>query len=63
VSPHGNTPEAIRNHSVFEGVEIGNTSARSRATKLVTKSLLIYAEGRGAPPPSPTPSTNSPAKS
>ena len=48
--PNGNTPEAIRNHPLLEGVEIGNTGARSHATKLVTKTLLMYAEGRGAAP-------------
>ena len=48
--PNGNTPEAIRNHPLLEGVEIGKTGARSHATKLVTKTLLMYAEGRGAAP-------------
>ena len=48
--PNGKTPEAIRNHPLLEGVEIGNTGARSHATKLVTRTLLMYAEGRGAAP-------------
>ncbi|MDE2763388.1 MAG: PQQ-binding-like beta-propeller repeat protein [Gemmatimonadota bacterium] len=48
--PNGDTPDAIRNHPLLEGVEIGNTGARSHATKLVTRTLLMYAEGRGAAP-------------
>ena len=48
--PNGNTPESVRNHPLLEGLEIGNTGARSHATKLVTKTLLMYAEGRGAAP-------------
>ncbi len=48
--PNGHTPDAIRNHPLLEGVDIGNTGARSHATKLVTSTLLMYAEGRGAAP-------------
>ena len=48
--PNGQTPDAIRNHPLLEGVDVGNTGARSHATKLVTGSLLMYAEGRGAAP-------------
>ena len=48
--PNGNTPESVRNHPLLEGLEIPNTGARSHATKLVTKTLLMYAEGRGAAP-------------
>ncbi len=48
--PNGQTPDAIRNHPLLEGVDVGNTGARSHATKLVTSSLLMYAEGRGAAP-------------
>ncbi len=48
--PNGDTPESIRNHPLLQGIEIGNTGARSHATKLVTRTLLMYAEGRGAAP-------------
>ncbi|MCY3548146.1 MAG: PQQ-binding-like beta-propeller repeat protein [Gemmatimonadetes bacterium] len=48
--PNGQTPDAVRNHPLLEGVDIGNTGARSHATKLVTGTLLMYAEGRGAAP-------------
>jgi len=48
--PNGQTPDAVRNHPLLEGVDIGNTGARSHATKLVTSTLLMYAEGRGAAP-------------
>ncbi len=48
--PNGHTPDAIRNHPLLEGVDVGNTGARSHATKLVTSTLLMYAEGRGAAP-------------
>ena len=40
--PNGTTPDDIRNHPALEGVEIGNTGARAHATKLVTKTLLMY---------------------
>ena len=48
--PNGDTPDNIRNHPALQGVEIGNTGARSHATKLVTSTLLMYGEGRGAAP-------------
>lgn len=48
--PNGDTPASVRNHPRLEGVEIGNTGARSHATKLVTSTLLMYGEGRGAAP-------------
>ena len=48
--PNGQTPDAIRDHPLLEGVDVGNTGARSHATKLVTGTLLMYAEGRGAAP-------------
>ncbi len=48
--PNGQTPESIRNHPLLQGIDVGNTGARSHATKLVTKTLLMYAEGRGAAP-------------
>ena len=48
--PNGTTPTRIRNHPALAGVDIGNTGVGSHATKLVTKTLLMYGEGRtGAP--------------
>ena len=48
--PNGDTPDNIRNHPALQGVDVGNTGARSHATKLVTSTLLMYGEGRGAAP-------------
>ena len=48
--PNGATPESVKNHPLLEGVDVGNTGSRSHATKLVTKTLLMYGEGRGAAP-------------
>ena len=48
--PNGDTPDAIRNHPALQGVEIGNTGSRGHATKLVTGTLLMAGEGRGAAP-------------
>ena len=48
--PNGTTPDRIRNHPALQGVDVSNTGASSHATKLVTKTLLMYGEGRGAAP-------------
>ncbi len=48
--PNGETPDRIKNHRLLEGVDVGNTGSPSHATKIITKTLLIYAEGRGARP-------------
>ncbi len=48
--PNGDTPDRIRNHPALSGLDVGNTGAPSHATKLVTKTLLMYGEGRGAAP-------------
>ena len=48
--PNGSTPDRIRNHPALAGVDIGNTGAPAHATKLVTRNLLMYGEGRGAAP-------------
>lgn len=45
--PNGETPDRIRHHPALKGVEIGNTGQNSHANLLVTKSLLMYGEGRG----------------
>ena len=43
--PNGDTPENIRNHRALEGVDLPNTGRGSH-----TKTLLMYAEGRGGAP-------------
>lgn len=48
--PNGTTPDRILNHPRLEGVEIGNTGQASHATALVTRSLLMYGEGRTGRP-------------
>jgi len=48
--PNGDTPERIRNHPALEGVDLPNTGVRSQALTLVSKTLLMYSEGRGARP-------------
>ena len=48
--PNGTTPDRIRDHPALAGVDIGNTGAPAHATKLVTRNLLMYGEGRGAAP-------------
>ncbi|MYB08071.1 MAG: PQQ-binding-like beta-propeller repeat protein [Gemmatimonadetes bacterium] len=48
--PNGDTPESVRNHPALQGVDVGNTGSRGHATKLVTSTLLMYGEGRGAAP-------------
>lgn len=46
--PNGETPEWIRSHPALKGVNIGNTGQNAHANLLVTKTLLMYGEGRGA---------------
>ncbi len=48
--PNGDTPDTIKNHPALQDMDIGNTGSTSHATKLITKTLLMYAEGRGARP-------------
>lgn len=48
--PNGDTPDAIRNHPQLQGVAVGRTGAGSHATAMVTRSLLIYGEGRSGRP-------------
>jgi quinoprotein glucose dehydrogenase len=48
--PNGDTPEEIRNHEALRGLELPRTGTRAHATALVTKTLLMYGEGRGAHP-------------
>jgi len=48
--PNGDTPDRIRNHPLLQGVELPNTGQPSHATAMVTKSLLMYGEGRAGLP-------------
>jgi quinoprotein glucose dehydrogenase len=48
--PNGDTPDNVKNHPALQGVTLPNTGAPTHATALVTKTLLIYGEGRGARP-------------
>jgi quinoprotein glucose dehydrogenase len=45
--PNGETPESIKSHPALAGVDVGNTGQNSHANLLVTKTLLMYGEGRG----------------
>jgi quinoprotein glucose dehydrogenase len=44
--PNGDTPDRIKNNPALAGVTIPNTGQPSHATALVTRSLLMYGEGR-----------------
>jgi len=48
--PNGDTPARIAEHPLLQGVDVGNTGQPSHALALATRSLLIYAEGRGGLP-------------
>jgi glucose dehydrogenase len=48
--PNGDTPDNVKNHPLLQGVEIPRTGKGTHATKLVTKTLLMYGEGRGGAP-------------
>jgi glucose dehydrogenase len=48
--PNGDTPDFVKDHELLEGVDLPNTGQRAHATKLVTRTLLMSAEGRGARP-------------
>ena len=48
--PNGTTPDRVLENPALAGVDIGNTGQPAHATVLVTKTLLIYAEGRGGRP-------------
>jgi quinoprotein glucose dehydrogenase len=48
--PNGDTPDRIANHPMLAGIDLPNTGQLSHATALVTRSLLMYGEGRGGRP-------------
>ena len=48
--PNGDTPDRIRNHPALQGVDLPNTGVRSQALSIVTRSLLMYSEGRSGRP-------------
>ena len=48
--PNGDTPDRIRNHPLLQGVELPNTGQTSHPHVIVTRSLLIYGEGRTGEP-------------
>ncbi|MBT3325737.1 MAG: PQQ-binding-like beta-propeller repeat protein [Gemmatimonadales bacterium] len=48
--PNGFTPDRIKDHPALQGVDIPNTGSTGHATAIVTKTLLLYGEGRGQAP-------------
>ena len=48
--PNGDTPERIRDHPALQGVDLPNTGQTSIAITMVTKTLLVTAEGGGGEP-------------
>ena len=49
-TPNGDTPDRIRNHPALEQVDVPNTGRQSHPITMVTKTLLITAEGTGGTP-------------
>ena len=47
---NGETPERISNHPALRGVNLPNTGRTSHAITMVTKTLLVTAEGSGGAP-------------
>ena len=45
--PNGDTPDNVANNPALQGLDIPNTGNTTHATALLTKTLLVYAEGRG----------------
>jgi glucose dehydrogenase len=48
--PNGDTPDNVKNHAALVGVALPVTGKATHATALVTRSLLMYGEGRGGAP-------------
>jgi glucose dehydrogenase len=49
-TPNGDTPDRIRNHPALRQVEIPNTGRTSHPITMVTKTLVVTAEGTGGSP-------------
>ncbi len=49
-TPNGDTPDRIRNHPALEQVDVPNTGRLSHPITMVTKTLVITAEGTGGTP-------------
>ena len=47
---NGDTPEYIKRHELFEGIDLPRTGKSSRAGLLVTKTLLFAGEGQSGAP-------------
>ena len=45
--PNGHTPDRFTNHPALQGVDLTNTGVPSQSLSLVSKTLLMYSEGRG----------------
>lgn len=45
--PNGDSPDNVKNHPALRGLDIPPTGKGAHATAIVTKTLLIYGEGRG----------------
>src|SRR5690606_23661537 len=48
--PVGDTPDFLKNNPLLQGVDLPNTGQPSHATAIVTRTLLIYGEGRSGEP-------------
>jgi quinoprotein glucose dehydrogenase len=48
--PNGDTPDNVKNHPALQGVDLPRTGKGTHATAMVTKSLLMYGEGRNGSP-------------
>ena len=49
-TPNGDTPDRLRNHPALQGVDLPNTGALSHPVTMVTRTLVITAEGTGGTP-------------
>ena len=50
-TPHGDTPDAIRNHPALRGMNIGKTGQNGSVGLMVTKTLVILGDGQVTSPP------------
>jgi quinoprotein glucose dehydrogenase len=48
--PNGDTPQDVRDHPALQGVALPRTGKNGHANVLVTRTLLIYGEGRRGSP-------------